>query len=249
MKVLQITLVAIALLLPLSSFAAEVSVAVASNFTAPMKAISEKFEKQTGHSVVASFGSSGKFFAQISHGAPYDIFLSADQEKAKALEEKGLAVSESRFTYARGILALWSTQPNPEDRLKSGNFNKLAIANPRLAPYGLAAIETLKAIGSYDPIAPKLVKAENVSQSYQFTYTDNADLGFVALSQITLDGKLNRGYAWIVPASLHDPILQDAVILSRGKDNEAALALVDFLKQKDTQALIASFGYSDEIGD
>lgn len=261
MKLLVSTLILMCFGFSGGTGAGEVSVAVASNFTAPMKALTQEFENQSGHRVVLSFGSSGKLFAQISHGAPYDIFLSADQSKPRILEQKGMAVPGSRFTYARGILALWSTDPAPEARLSSGQVSRIAIANPRLAPYGIAAIETLKAINSYKAVKSKLVKAENVSQSYQFTYTNNAELGFVALSQVTSRADpqtgdqgppswpINRGYAWVVPDNLHSPILQDAVLLPSGKDKEAATALLNFLKADATRALIAAYGYHSQLPD
>lgn len=245
MKFIQALLTVLCLGVSQVSLGANVSVAVASNFTAPMKAVAQKFEELTGHRVILSFGSSGKFFAQITHGAPYDIFLSADQSKPEKLEEKGFAVSGSRFTYARGILALWSMYPEPEHRLKFGQVDRIAIPNPRLAPYGIAAVDTLKAINRYEALLPKLVKAENVSQSYQFTYTNNAEMGFIALSQISLNNKINRGHAWIVPEDLHSPILQDAVLLPRGQNSEAANALLAFLKTDEVRSLISTYGYSD----
>jgi len=248
MKKLSVWMVC-CLLLIISSIAAaeEVSVAVAANFTAPMKRIAADFEKDTGHKAVLSFGASGKFYAQIKNGAPYQVFLSADDGKPTRLAKDGLAVASSRFTYAVGTLVLWSAKPGfvdaKGDVLVKGRFNKLSIANPKLAPYGLAAIETMKKLGLLAALQPKFVQGENISQTYQFTSTGNAELGFVALSQIMKNGKITSGSAWIVPAKLHSPIRQDAVLLSAGKDNAAARALISYLKTEKVRKLIRTYGY------
>lgn len=230
---------------PLS--AAEVQVAVAANFTAPMKAIAAAFEKDTGHKTELSFGSSGKFFAQIKNGAPFQVFLSADDAKPAKLEDEGMTVPGSRFTYAIGTLVLWSKQPGLVDDkgavLGGGGFEHLAVANPRLAPYGTAAMETLDALGMTGKVQALIVQGENIAQTYQFVATGNAELGFVALSQVMSDGKITGGSAWIVPASLHAPIRQDAVILARGKGNAAADALMAYLKSEKAAAIIKSYGY------
>ena len=225
----------------------EVQVAVAANFTAPMQKIAADFEKDTGHKAALSFGSTGKFYAQIRNGAPFEVFLAADDETPAKLEKEGFAVGGSRFTYATGQLALWSAKPGyVDDRgevLKTGTFQHLAIANPRLAPYGAAAVEALKKMGLLGSIERKFVQGENIAQTYQFVSTGNAELGFVALSQIYADGKLKGGSAWIVPARLHSPIRQDAEVLSQGKDNPAAAALVKYLKSDKARAVIKSYGY------
>lgn len=227
--------------------AAEINVAVAANFTAPMKQIAEDFEKATGHKVVLSFGSSGKFYAQIKNGAPFQLFLSADDEKPAQLEKDGMTVPGSRFTYAVGTLVLWSAKPDFVDPkgtvLAKGNFSKLAIANPKLAPYGAAAIETLTKLGMLDRIQTKFVQGENIAQTYQFIATGNAELGFVALSQVMKDGKIAGGSSWIVPANLHTPIRQDAVLLANGKGNPAAEALAAYVKSERVKALIRTYGY------
>ena len=227
--------------------AAEVRVAVAANFTAPMKQIAAGFEKSTGHRVTLSFGSSGNFYAQIRNGAPFQLFLSADDEKPARLDREGLAVPGSRFTYAVGTLVLWSARPDFVDSngevLGRGKFARLAIANPRLAPYGTAAIETLTGMGVLAAVRPKLVEGENISQTYQFVATGNADLGFVALSQVMKDGKISRGSAWVVPARLHKPIRQDAVLLATGRGNPAAEGLAAYLKGERARAIIRSYGY------
>lgn len=227
--------------------AEEVTVAVASNFTAPMKQIAADFEKATGHKVVLSFGASGKFYAQIKNGAPFQLMLSADDEKPIQLEKDGLTIPGSRFTYAIGTLVLWSSKlglVDPKgDILAKGTFNKIAIANPKLAPYGVAAMEVLAKRGLTAVINPKIVLGENISQTFQFAGTGNADLGFVALSQVMKDGKINSGSAWIVPGNLHSPIRQDAVLLLKGKGNPAAEGLINYLKTDKVKALIRTYGY------
>lgn len=231
---------------PLS--AGEVQVAVAANFTAPMKIIAADFAQATGHQALLSFGSTGKLYAQIKNGAPFEILLAADDKTPARLEQEGLAVSGRRFTYAIGRLVLWSARPDGIDAqgtvLKQGDFMHLAIAAPKLAPYGAAAVETLKKLGLYAAIEPKFVQGENIAQTYQFVVTGNAELGFVALSQVYADGKLKSGSGWIVPDDLHNPIRQDAVLLVKGGDNPAAIALIDYLKSDAAKAVIQSFGYT-----
>ncbi|MYM62490.1 molybdate ABC transporter substrate-binding protein [Pseudomaricurvus sp. HS19] len=226
------------------SLAGSTRIAVAANFTAPMEAITHAFEEQTGHTVSVSFGSSGKLFAQVQNGAPFDAFLSADTAKPEALVNAGLAIKESRFTYAVGTLALYGGDSTDAKRLlESGDYNKLAIANPRLAPYGAAAMETLQALGVADSAASKLVTGENISQTWQFVFTGNADIGFIALSQIIKGGTPPTG-AWVVPGQLHSPIHQDAVLLERGKDNPASQSLLDFLKGDTAREIIQRYGYA-----
>ena len=230
-----------------SAQADEVQVAVAANFTAPIQAIAADFEKDTGHKLVASFGATGQFYTQIKNGAPFEVFLSADDSTPKKLEAEGDSVKGSRFTYAVGTLALWSAKEGYVDAkgdvLKKNAYQHLSIANPKAAPYGLAATQVLAKEGLTDKVKDKIVEGQNISQAYQFISTGNAELGFVALSQIYKDGKISSGSAWIVPASLHDPIKQDAVILNKGKDNPAAKALVDYLKGPKAAAVIKSYGY------
>lgn len=230
-----------------SSFADEVQVAVAANFTAPMKVIAANFEKATGHKALLAFGSTGKFYSQISNGAPFDVFFAADQKRPEKLEQNHGVVAGSRFTYATGKLALWSNKANfvgdNADVLKTDAFNHLSIASPKLAPYGAAAVETMKALGVYDKLQNKLVQGESISQAYNYVLTGNAELGFVALSQVYADGKMKSGSGWIVPAKLHTPIRQDAVILAHGKDNKAAAALLSYMKSAPAKAVIRSFGY------
>ena len=230
-----------------SAQAAEVQVAVAANFTAPIQAIAADFEKDTGHKLVAAYGATGQFYTQIKNGAPFEVFLSADDSTPQKLESEGDTVKGSRFTYAIGTLALWSAKEGYVDGkgqvLKDNQYQHLSIANPKAAPYGLAATQVLAKLGLSDKVKDKLVEGQNITQAYQFVSTGNAELGFVALSQIYKDGKVSSGSAWIVPAQMHDPIKQDAVILNKGKDNPAARALVDYLKGPKAAAIIQSYGY------
>jgi molybdate transport system substrate-binding protein len=227
--------------------AAEVRVAVASNFAAPMERIAALFQQESGHKVNVSLGSSGKLYAQVVGGAPFDVFLAADEELPKRMTQEGLAVGGSRFVYAQGRLVLWSLQPGFVDDkgkvLRNGIYNKLAIADPKLAPYGMAAKQTLEKLAMWNGLQRKLVKGENITQTYQFAATENAELAFVALSQIMRDGKVSGGSWWLVPAELHRPIRQSAVLLSGAKDAAAAQAFLDFLKGKKAAAIIRSFGY------
>ena len=230
-----------------ATHADEVSVAVAANFTAPMKLIAADFEKETGHKVLASYGSTGKFYAQIRNGAPFEILMAADDETPARLTRENLAVAGSQFTYAIGKLVLWSARPGLVDSagavLKQGGFAHLSLADPKLAPYGAAGIETMKALGLYESIQPKIVTAENITQAYQFISSGNAELGFVALSQVLKDGKI-EGSSWLVPANLYASIRQDAVVLASGKAHPAVDALMKYLKSDKAQATIKSFGYA-----
>lgn len=231
--------------LALHAQADEIRVAVAANFTAPMRQIAAQFEKDTGHKVILSFGASGKFYAQIVNGAPFEILISADDRAPAKLEKEGLAVDGTRFTYAIGKLVLWSAKPDLVDAkgeiLKSGKFKHLAIANPKTAPYGTAAIETLTRLGLLKSWETRFVQGENISQTQQFVATGNAELGFIALSQVYRDGTIASGSAWIVPDRLYEPIRQDAVLLGQGK--AAASALLVYLKGEKARAVIKSFGY------
>lgn len=227
--------------------AEEVQVAVAANFTAPMQKIAANFEKDTGHKAQLSFGATGKFYAQINNGAPFDILLAADDEIPAKLVQQNTAVKASRFTYAIGKLVLWSARAAIVDGkgevLKQGGFDRIALANPKLAPYGAAAMDAMKALGVDVKLMPKFVQGENISQTYQFVASGNALLGFVAMSQVYEDGKLKSGSAWIVPSNLYAPIRQDAVILDKGKSNAAAAALMKYLKGDKARAVIKSYGY------
>ena len=225
----------------------EVQVAVAANFTAPMQQIAAQFEKDTGHKAVLAFGATGKFYAQIVNGAPFEILLAADDETPARLEKEGQGVVGKRSTYAIGKLVLWSASPDLVDArgdiLKTGTFKHLALANPKTAPYGAAAIEVMSKIGVLPGLQARFVQGENISQTQQFVTTGNAELGFVALSQVFKDGQVTSGSAWIVPASLYQPIRQDVVLLAKGKDNPAAAALFAYLKGDKAKATIRAFGY------
>lgn len=225
----------------------EVQVAVAANFTAPIQAIAADFEKDTGHKLVAAYGATGQFYTQIKNGAPFEVFLAADDTTPEKLEKEGDTVKGSRFTYAIGTLALWSAKQGYVDDkgevLLKNQYQHLSIANPKAAPYGLAATQVLAKLKLTEATQAKLVEGQNITQAYQFVSTGNAELGFVALSQIYKDGKVSSGSAWIVPADMHDPIKQDAVILNKGKDNPAAKALVEYLKGPKAAAVIESYGY------
>lgn len=226
--------------------AEQVQVAVAANFVPAFKDIVAQFEKQSGHTVHVSAGSSGKFYAQIKNGAPFEVFLSADDERPKVLEEEGFGVKGTRFTYAVGRLVLWSLDSalvTGEETLKSGVFKHLAIANPKTAPYGAAAMQTMMKLGVWETLQPRIVMGENIGQTSGFLESGNAEVGFLALSQV-LDEKLKgKGSRWEVPESLHEPIRQDAVLLTKGQDNPAAKALLEFLRNAQTRSVIERYGY------
>ncbi len=224
--------------------AGEVQVAVAANFTAAMKEIAADFEKSSGHKTKLSFGSTGKLYTQINHGAPFEVFLAADQKRPNMLEENQAA--SGRFTYAIGKLVLWSADTKREvneQALKKADFRKIAIANPKTAPYGSAAIAVMDKLGVHEALKSKLVIGDNIAQTRQFVATGNAELGFIALAQIALD---DSGSRWPVPENLYDPIRQDAVLLAKGKENPAAQALLDYLKSDAARAVILKYGYGTE---
>ena len=229
------------------AFADEVKVAVAANFTAPMQKIAAEFEKDTGHKALVSTGATGAFYAQIKNGAPFEVFLSADDETPAKLEAEGAGVKGSRFTYAIGKLVLWSAKPGFVDAkgevLKKGDFAKLSLANPKTAPYGSAALEVMKKLGVQEALQPKIVQGENISQAFQFVSTGNAELGFVALSQVWENGALKSGSAWVVPADQYSTIRQDAVLLANGAGKPAAAALLKYLQGDKAKAVIKSYGY------
>lgn len=234
----------LALLAPAAAFAAEVKVAVAANFAEPARAIAARFEARTGHQASLSFGSSGQFYAQIVNGAPFHVLLSADRERPEKAEAEGLSVPGSRFTYAVGRLVLYSGTPGLVDGrgavLKGGRFDKIAIADPKTAPYGVAAVETMRKLGVYGALAPRLVQGTSITQAYQFVDTGAAELGFVALSQVV---RVKGGSRWLVPAASHTPIDQQAVLLKTGASNAAARAFMSFLKGPEARAIIRSYGY------
>jgi molybdate transport system substrate-binding protein len=233
--------------------AEEVTVAVAANFAAPMQKIAQAFEQDTGHKALLAFGATGKFYAQIKNGAPFAVLLSADDETPARLEKEGVAIAGTRFTYAIGRLALWSKNPllvddkgqvllsNATDK---NSFKKIAIADPKLAPYGAAAIEVLGRMDALAKLTPKLVQGDSIGQAFQFVMTENAELGFVALSQISIDGRITQGSAWVVPQNFYTPLKQDAVLLPLGKNSAAALALMKYMRTDRAQAIIRAYGYT-----
>ena len=223
--------------------AGETKIAVASNFAAAAKSIGALFTQETGHSAIFSFGATGQLYTQITQGAPYDVFLAADKARPSRAVEKGYALPGSQFTYATGRLALFSREVSRvkgQTALTAGDNDRIAIANPVIAPYGAAAVSAMRSLGVYKRLHPQLVRGTNIAQAYQFVFTGNAALGFVALSQLV--GRPN-GSHWIVPADLHPAIEQDAVLLSHGADNPAARAFVAFLKEAKVRRMIESFGY------
>lgn len=227
--------------------AAEVRAAVAANFTAAIKQLAPLYEQKTGNKLVASFGSTGLLYAQIRNGAPFDVFLAADDSKPTRLIEEGSAVAASHFIYARGQLALWSGTPGYVDNagavLQSDRFSKIAIANPKTAPYGVAAIETLTALKLLDSLQSKFVVGENIAQTQQFVRSGNVPLGFIALAQVNALPEAARGSVWVVPANLHRPIDQGAVQLQRAADADAAASFLAFLKSPAAAAIIHALGY------
>ena len=229
-----------------SAPAGQTQVAVAANFTAPAKEIAAAFKAETGNEAQLSFGASGQFYAQIQQGAPFQVFLSADADRPKAAIEAGLAVADSRFTYAIGKLVLWSKSldlAKGDEALKAGGFAKLAIANPKSAPYGAAAVEAMTKLGVYDAIQPKIVQGASIGQAFEFVDTGNAELGFVALSQLA---NATTGSRWPVPQALYAPIRQDAVLLKTGADDQASKAFLAFLKGPQARAIIEKYGYGLE---
>ena len=236
-----------ALALSAAAQAEVVQIAVAANFTAPARALAEVFARTTGHEAKLSFGATGAFYTQIKNGAPFDVLLAADNERPARLEKEGDTVPGSRFTYATGQLVLWSAKPGLVDDegavLKHGQFGKIAIANPKNAPYGAAAVEAMEKLGLAATLQPKLVTGESIGQTFNFIATGNAELGFVALAQVLEGGKLKSGSMWVVPAQYHAPIIQDAVILNRAASNPAAKAWMELLKTPQSKALIRSYGY------
>lgn len=230
-----------------NSHAATTLVAVASNFTKPMQEIAAAFEKASGHSANLSFGASGKFVAQLENGGPFEVFLSADEKNPKKLQQDGFAVPGTQFTYAIGKLVLWSATPNYIDTqgsiLQKGGFKHLAIADPKLAPYGAAAIEVMQHLGMYAKLQPLIVQGENTAQTQQFISTGNAELGFIPLSQVFENGKISQGSAWIIPKEHYQAIKQDAILLKTGAENPAATALLAFLKSPEALAIIKKYGY------
>ena len=230
-----------------ATLAGEAHLAVAANFAEPIKAVAAVLEKTTGHTLKVTLGATGKLYAQIKNGAPFDVLLAANTATPAALEKDGLAKPGSQFTYATGKLVLWSADAAKVDAkgevLKGGNFRKVAYANPKTAPYGEAAVQAMDKMGLTAALTSKLVQGESIGQTYNFVHTGNAEIGFVAMSQVLEGGKLKGGSMWVVPQSLYSPIRQDAVMLQHGTNNPAALALVKLLQSPNIKDLIRSYGY------
>lgn len=229
-----------------ASAADDVRVAVATNFKSTLEVLAAEFESQSGHGLIISSGSTGKLYAQIRNGAPFDVFLSADDRAPQLLVGHGLAVEGSVFTYAQGRLALWSPDAAKLDAqtLQQGEFQHIAIANPQLAPYGAAARDVIEALGVADQLEDKLVFGENIGQTFAFVHAGAADLGFVAMSQILSREESERGNWWEPPQEAYTPIRQDAVLLERAAENDAAKAFVIYLQSGDAQDLIEQSGYA-----
>lgn len=230
--------------------AGEVKVAIASNFTAAANELAAAYEAETGHHAVLIFGATGKLYAQIVSEAPFEVYLAADDQRPALAEAEGYVVPGSRFTYAIGKIALYSIDPDLVDAdgrvLAGDSFNRLAIGNPDTAPYGAAAMQALIALGLAEKLAPKLVRGDNIAQALQFVMTGNAELGFVANSQLI---DLPQGSRWPVPDALYEQIRQDAVLLKKGADNPAAAAFLAFLKSTAGRAIVEKFGYGLDDSD
>jgi molybdate transport system substrate-binding protein len=243
----HLSILLLGVIAPTLGMAAEAQIAVAANFAEPIKVVAAVLEKTTGHTLKVTLGATGKLYAQIKNGAPFDVLLAADTKTPAQLQADGLAQPDSRFTYATGKLVLWSADAAKVDAkgdiLKTGHFRKLAHAAPKLAPYGAAALQVIDQLGLTAAVAPKLVQGESIGQTFSFVYTGNADLGFVAMSQVLEGGKLKSGSMWVVPQNLYQPIQQDAVVLQRAGANPAAQALMALLKSPNIKALIRSYGY------
>lgn len=228
------------------AFAEQALVAVAANFIPPFREIATEFEKSTGHQLQVSGGSSGNFYTQIKNGAPFDVFFSADNERPQKLEEEGLGVKDTRFTYAIGRLVLWSPTADlikGEETLRLKQYKKLAMANPKTAPYGVAAMQTMQKLELWEGLQPHIVMGENLGQTMGFIESGNVQLGFVALSQV-MDPKIKgQGSRWDVPTHLHEPIKQDVILLTKGKDNPAAKALMEFMSGPPAKTIIERYGY------
>lgn len=251
MKNLKLFITSSLLLCCSFTFAGEVNIAVAGNFFRPLQALAKRFEHQHDDKVNIAVGSSGKLYAQITNGAPFDVFLSADQLRPSTLVEKNLAINGSQFTYAKGKLVLWSGDPTVVDkqgkRLISKNLKHLAIANPKLAPYGVQSIAALKNLGIYELLQEKIVFGQSIGQAFQYVSSNSIKQGIVAMSQVTRDGEITEGSAWVIPADLYQAIQQDAVLLNEGQHNPVAIAFLAYLKTEEGINIIRSFGYEVDL--
>ncbi len=249
MQPFRLLITALLMTLSIPGYADTLRVAVASNFAEPMLAIASRFESKSGHRLLLSLGSTGKLYAQIRNGAPFDLLLAADEKTPAMLERDGVGVPDTRFTYAIGTLVLWSAREGYVDDkgavLGEASFKHLALANPKTAPYGTAALATLGSLDLERTLRKRLVQGENIAQTHQFVASGNAELGFVALSQLVDDaGSISKGSAWVVPEALHPPIRQDAVLLANAKDSQAARDLLAFLQSEEVAAIIKAYGYN-----
>ena len=230
-----------------SAGAGEALIAVATNFLETLVGLQERFEAATAHRLRIVTGSTAKLYAQITHGAPFDVLLAADRAHPRRLEAQGRAVAGSRFTYATGRLVLWSADAerirDGEGALSSGEFRALAISNPELAPYGAAARQVLDALGLSERLRERIVLGQNAGHTHAMVATRNAELGFVSLSHVSGPRNGGTGSRWDVPGELYDPIRQDAVLLARAAANPAARAFLDFLRSDGARAHIARHGY------
>lgn len=231
------------------ALAGQAGIAVAANFTDATRDIVPLFEKATGHKLKVSFGSTGKLYAQIEHGAPFEVFLAADEKRPTKAENEGLAVKGTRYTYAKGTLALWSVTPklfsDGEAYLKKGDFKRASMANPKTAPYGLAAKQVMEHLGLWGKFKSRMVRGDSIAQTFQFAATANAQVGFVALSQVR-GWKGDEGSLWLIPEGYYEPIAQQAVLLKKGEANEAAKAFLEFLKGPEARKVITAYGYGVE---
>jgi molybdate transport system substrate-binding protein len=247
MKLLLSLVIACGLLAGTSAQAGQVQVAVAANFSEPMRELARRFEARSGHKALLTFGATGKFYAQVRNGAPFEVLLAADQRTPQRLDEDGAAVPGSRFTYAIGKLVLWSPKADLVDAqgavLRDGPFRHLAVASANTAPYGAAALQVLERLGLREQLNGRMVIGENITQTYQFVASGNAELGFVALSQVMVDGVLREGSAWFVPQDFYAMIQQDAVLLAKGSSNPAAQALMEYLRGEEAAQIIRRYGY------
>ena len=250
MKFLRVIVACVLLLQPPTLLAEDITVAVASNFTTVLRELALDFQKRSGHRVVLAAGSSGRLYAQVVNGAPYDLFFSADVEKPAQLVADGLADADSLFTYALGALVLWSADPAMKvingEVLREANSARVALANPRLAPYGAAAFQVLEKLAAQGILVENRVTGENITQAYQYVETGNVPVGFVALSQVIEEGRIRRGAGWIIPQDMYTPIRQDVVLLNRGKANQAAREFLDYVRSDEGKSVIQKFGYSTD---
>ena len=222
------------------------NIAVASNFVSPMKKLIDLFAIETPTPIKLSVGSSGSLHAQIVNGAPFELFFSADQEKPSSLVAANLASKKHQHTYAIGRLVLWSSKNNidPHELLLAGSFTKLALANPEVAPYGEAAVSVLRSLRLYEKYRGRQVQGQNIAQTYLYTSSGNAQLGFISASQ----NEKPRGSTWNIPSSLYQPIKQDVVLINKADNSKIAIQFLEFIKSNEAKAIIMHYGYGIASG-